>query len=704
MKRVISMVSGIFIFSLAGYGEKIEYPETKTVKVVEEKFGIRLEDPYRWMEDLDSPDLKKWIKIQNKLTFSFLEKLDKREEIKKRLKQLWKFEYYGVPRKRGNRYFFSFNDGSKDQPVVIMKENDEEKVVIDPNKWSKDGTVSLAFFVPSESGRYIAYGISEGGSDWRTIKVLDLQTGKLLADKVEWVKFSTVSWLGDEGFFYSRYPAPKEGEKLEDVNYFHKVYFHKLGEKQNRDLLVYERKDKKEWGFSADVTDDKKFLIITVWKGTDERNLVFYTSLSSGVDKNKIVELIPNFENSYIFIGNDDKTFYFLTDNKAERKRVIAVDISDPVRDNWKEVIPESNDTLVDVVYVGGKFFANYLSDAKSKLVVYGTDGSYIKEIALGSMGTIYGLSGRRNDDELFFSFTSFVSPPYVYRYIVSKESLSKFKEPSLNFDPSEYQVVQSFYRSKDGTRIPIFIVGKKGFARGKGKYKTILYGYGGFNIPITPRFRVSTIVWLELGGLYAVANLRGGGEYGRSWHDQGRLHNKQNVFDDFIYAAKYLIREGYTDSKSLGITGRSNGGLLIGAVITQEPSLFGAAVPAVGVLDMLRFHKFTIGWAWVSDYGDPEKEEDFRVLYSYSPYHKALKEKKCYPPTLILTADYDDRVVPSHSFKFAAALQKSQICNNPILIRVESRAGHGAGTPVSKKIEEDTDILSFFYNMLKLH
>jgi prolyl oligopeptidase len=570
--------------------------------------------------------------------------------------------------------------------------------------------MALAGMSVSEDGKYMAYGISEAGSDWNTWKVRDIATGKDTGDVVNWVKFSGASFTKDgSGFFYSRFDAPKGGEnKLTGSNFFQKLYFHKLGTPQDQDVLVYHETDesKKDWGFGGSVTEDGKYLMISVWKGTDPKNRVYVKDLSaSQLGDKKVIKLLDGFDASYNFVGNDGSTMYFQTDLNAPRGRLIAIDLAKPDAKNWKEVIPQSDATLQGISFVGNMFFANYLRDAKSEIKVHAMDGTFVRDVQLPGIGTAGGFGGKRSDTETFYSFAGFTSPTRIYRYDIASGKSTLFKEAKVAFNPDDYSTKQVFYTSKDGTRVPMFIVHKKSLVN-DGSNPTLLYGYGGFNISVTPTFSVTNLVWMEMGGVYAVANIRGGGEYGEEWHQAGTKLVKQNVFDDFIAAGEFLVKEKYTNPKKLAIRGGSNGGLLVGACMTQRPDLFGACLPEVGVLDMLRFHKFTIGHAWRSDYGAADGEgstpEQFKALYAYSPLHN-IKPGTCYPPTMVMTADHDDRVVPAHSFKFAAALQAAmpKTCANPALIRIDVRAGHGAGKPTAKIIEEAADRWAFLVRAL---
>ncbi len=689
------------VWGQTGADRPLPYPKTEKAGIVEELHGVNVADPYRWLEDLDGSKTRAWIEAQNEVTFGYLGEIPARERIRERLTRLWNYERYSEPYREGERYFYSKNDGLQNQSVVYWQKSldAEPQVLLNPNEWSEDGTVSLGGLSISDDGKLAAYAKSEGGSDWRTWFVRDIDAGKDLADKVEWVKFSGAAWTKDgRGFFYSRYDQPA-GDKLEEVNKFQKLYFHRLGTPQSEDRLVYERPDEPEWGFGGSVTEDGKYLIISIWKGTERKNRVYYQELGS--DDAPIVKLLDDFDAQYDFLGNDGPVFWFQTDLDAPRYRVIAIDTRAPQRDNWKEIIPESKDTLQGVSVINDQFVAVYLKDAHSQVKIFDLAGKHVRDVQLPGIGTVGGFAGKRTDTETFYSFNSFTDPGTIYRYDMTTGKSTLFRKLKVDFDPAAYETRQVFYTSKDGTRVPMFITHKKGIQL-NGDNPTLLYGYGGFNISLTPRFSVTNLVWMELGGVYAQPNLRGGGEYGKEWHDAGRLKNKQNVFDDFIAAAEWLIENKYTRPQRLAISGGSNGGLLVGACMAQRPDLFGAALPAVGVLDMLRFHKFTIGWAWVSDYGSPDEAEMFEVLHAYSPYHN-LKPGTQYPATLITTGDHDDRVVPSHSFKFAARLQECQAGPAPVLIRIETRAGHGAGKPTAMIIEEHADRLAFLTRVLKM-
>ena len=678
------------------------YPSSRKADQVDDYHGTKVADPYRWLENPDSEETKAWVEEQNQITFSYLGEIPVREQIKQRLTQLWNYEKYGSPFKEGDRYFYFKNDGLQNQSVLytLTSLDAEPTVLLDPNTLSEDGTIALSGLSITEDGKLMAYGLSTSGSDWIEWKVRDVETGNDLSDHLKWVKFSGTSWTHDgEGFFYSRYDEPNEATKLEDINYYQKIYYHKLGTPQSADILIYHRPDQKEWMFGAGVTEDGRYLIISIDRGTDPKNLVLYKDLQT--PDSPVVELISEFEANYSFIDNDGSVFWFRTDLDAPRGRVIAIDSNNPARDNWQEIIPQAAETLEGVGLLNNQFVADYLKDARSSIKIFNLDGSFIREVELPGIGSAGGFGGKRYDTETFYTFTSFTTPGTIYRYnMVSGES-TLFRKPNVAFNPDEYETKQVFYSSKDGTQVPMFITHKKGLQL-DGNNPTLLYGYGGFNVSLTPSFSVSRLVWMEMGGVYALPNLRGGGEYGEEWHQAGTKLNKQNVFDDFIAAAEWLINNKYTQPAKLAINGGSNGGLLVGACMTQRPDLFGAALPAVGVMDMLRFHKFTIGWAWCSDYGSPENLDEFKALYAYSPLHN-LKPGTAYPATMITTADHDDRVVPAHSFKFAAALQEAHAGEKPVLIRIETNAGHGAGKPTTKIIEELADEWAFLVRTLDI-
>jgi prolyl oligopeptidase len=700
------LLTGLFASAAppAAPAETLQYPTARKSDVVDDYHGTKVADPYRWLEDPDSPETRAWIEAENRLTAGYLEAIPARPAIRERLTQLWNYPRYGTPFRKARRYFFFKNDGLQNQAVLYQQTSLDTapETLLDPNLLSQDGTVALSTWAVSDDARLLAYGTSASGSDWEEFRVRDVATGRDLPDHLKWIKFSGASWTKDgAGFFYSRYPEP--GDKaLTDVNRFQRLYYHRLGTEQPQDVLVYERPDQPDWGMNGEVTDDGHYVVLSVWLGTDRRNRVYYFDLHDAKRprvQGAVVRLLDDFDAHYTFLGNDGAVFYFLTDLDAPRRRVIAIDTRHPERLRWREIIPQSQDVLEGVRLVHDTFVANYMHDASSRLRLFTLDGRSVQDLELPTLGSVNSISGERKDDEMFYAFTSFLYPTTIFRYDFTTGATSLFKAPAIAFDPSGYETEQVFYTSKDGTRVPMFITHKKGLALDR-SHPTYLYGYGGFNISLTPSFSVAVLVWLEMGGVYAVPNLRGGGEYGEDWHQAGMHEKKQNVFDDFIAAAEYLIARGYTSPAKLAIAGGSNGGLLVGAAMTQRPELFAAALPAVGVMDMLRFHRFTIGWAWVTDYGSADSAAQFPYLYKYSPLHN-LRPGKRYPATLVTTADHDDRVVPGHSFKFTAALQAAQAGPQPVLIEIETKAGHGAGKPTSKLIEEQADRFAFLVRNL---
>jgi prolyl oligopeptidase len=683
--------------------ETLSYPATRKGDVSEVLHGQKIADPYRWLEDPNSAETAAWVEAQNKVTFGYLEKIEKRAAIRERLTKLWNYERYGVPSRHGAWTIFSRNDGLQNQAVIYKATSltASPEVLLDPNTLSTDGTVALSGLSFSEDGRYAAYATSASGSDWMEWKVREVGTGKDLPDVIKWSKFSGAAWKKDgSGFYYSRYDAPmSKDEAYNAVNKYQKVFFHKVGTAQSDDQLVYERPDKPDWGFGADVTDDGRWLLIYQSEGTNRENRIFLRDLADAAGK--IEPFLDRFDASYNIVGNDGATFYVVTDKDAPRYRVVAVEKGKPEPALFKALIPQAGnrDVLSSASVIANRFVTVWRVDAHEKLRLFALNGTFESEIALPAIGSVSGISGKREDKDAFYAFTSFNYPSTTFRYDFASKASAVFKQPTVDFDPSAFETKQVFYPSKDGTKIPMFIVHKKGLAL-NGSNPTYLYGYGGFDVSLEPAFSPANIVWMEMGGVYAQPNLRGGGEYGKEWHDAGRLKNKQNVFDDFIAAAEWLIANKYTSMPRLAIGGGSNGGLLVGAVMTQRPELFGAALPAVGVMDMLRYHKFTIGWAWKSDYGDPEVKEDFEVALKYSPLHN-LKPGVSYPATLVTTGDHDDRVVPAHSHKFIAALQAAQKGNAPVLTRIETKAGHGAGKPTAKIIEERADQWAFLVKAL---
>ena len=678
-----------------------KYPPTRKADQIDDYHGVKVADPYRWLEELDSAETKAWVEAQNKLSFDYLAAIPARNTLKDRITKLWNYEKYGVPFKEGERYFYFRNSGLQNQSVLytVTGLDAPPKLILDPNTMSADGTVAVSGVQVSPDGKLLAYSLSASGSDWQEWKVRDVESGKDLSDHLKWVKFSGVSWTTDgKGFFYSRYDEPK-GDSLKATNYFQKVYFHKLGTPQTEDLLIYERPDQKDWLFGGTVSEDGNYLIITIFQGTDVKNRVYYRDLKDS--EAQVVKLLDGFDAAYNFIGNEGTRFWFQTDLQSPRGKIVEIDVTKPARDSWKIVVPENKDALQSVTLVNNKFILNYLKDAYTQVRIHDTAGKLLTEVGFPGIGSAGGFGGKAKDKLTFYYFTGFTTPTTIYRYDMTSGKSTVFREPKVEFNPSDYETKQVFYNSKDGTKVPMFITHKKGLKL-DGNNPTYLYGYGGFNISMTPGFSVANMVWMEMGGVYAQPSLRGGGEYGEDWHQAGMKLKKQNVFDDFIAAAEWLIANKYTSTPKLSIGGGSNGGLLVGAAMTQRPDLFGAALPAVGVMDMLRFQKFTIGWAWVSDYGSSENPEEFKALYAYSPLHN-IKAGTKYPPTMITTADHDDRVWPGHSFKYAAALQAAQAGDAPILIRIETKAGHGAGKPTSKTIEEIADRWAFLVKTLNM-
>ncbi len=703
------LTAAVFVFAPTGRSIDVaaaepvlKYPTTKKVDQVDDHHGTKVADPYRWLEDdvRESKDVAAWVEAQNKVTFGYLEQIPERGYINKRITELWNFEKFSAPSKRGGRYYYSHNSGLQNQYVLYVQDSldGEARVLMDPNTWSDDGTVALAGTAFSDDGNYVAYGVQDAGSDWRTWKIMEIDTGRTLDDKLQRIKFNSPVWSKDsKGFFYARYPEPSDDAEFQALNLNMKVYYHRLGTPQSQDVLVYERRDEPEWGYGCDVTEDGRYLVITIWKGTDDRYRVVYRDLEEPYGLP--TDLISNFEYEYTFIGNDGPVFYFKTNLDAPRRRVVAIDIRKPEKENWREIIPQRDETLDGVGLVGNLFVASYLKDAQTQVNIHSMSGDFIREVEFPGIGSASGFGGKRGDTETFYSFASFATPPTIYRYDAVTGKSELFRQAEVKFNPEDYETKQVFYPSKDGTKVPMFIVHRKGLKL-DGSNPTLLYGYGGFNIPLTPRFSVSRLAWMDLGGVYVSANLRGGGEYGEKWHKAGTKLQKQNVFDDFIAAGEWLIDNGYTSKKKLAIMGGSNGGLLVGACMAQRPDLYGACLPAVGVMDMLRFHKFTAGRFWVDDYGSADNADEFKALYAYSPYHN-LKDGTTYPPTMVTTADTDDRVVPGHSFKFAARLQEAHQGDAPVLIRIETKAGHGSGKPTTKIIEELTDEWAFLVKNL---
>jgi prolyl oligopeptidase len=679
---------------------QIKYPETKRVDQEDNYFGTIIKDPYRWLEDDNSTETKAWVKEENKVTEDYLSKIPFREKIKKKLEELWNYTKYGSPFKEGDYYYFYKNDGLQNQSVLYRQKGfeTEPEVFIDPNKMSKDGTAAIGTLSFSKNNKYAVYFEAQSGSDWEEAHIMNVNDKSLLKDELHFIKFSDASWKGDDGFFYSRYPTPDEKNKLTTQNEFHKIYYHKIGTPQSEDLLIYEDKEHPLRIVNAMLSEDGHFLIITKSEGTSGSEL-WVKDMENKSAKNDFTLLIKGFDTESGFVDNDGDKLLVRTNADAPNYKVVLIDPKNPAKENWETIIPQRKELLESVEKAGGKLFLSYLQDASSR--VYQTDykGHGAREIQLPGIGTASGFSGHKKDHEIFYSYSSFDYPNTIFKYDISTGKSALFRKSEVKVNADNYQTLQSFCFSKDGTKIPMFITYKKGLKL-DGNNPVLMYGYGGFNIAMTPGFSISNAFFLEQSGVYVEVNLRGGSEYGEAWHKAGMLQNKQNVFDDFIAAAEFLIDKKYTNPNRLAIRGGSNGGLLVGAVMTQRPELFKVAIPQVGVMDMLRYHKFTIGWAWATEYGRSDNEKDFENLIKYSPLQN-LKPGVKYPATLITTADHDDRVVPAHSFKFAATLQANNDGTNPTLIRIETKAGHGSGKPTSKQIDEAADIWSFvMYNL----
>jgi len=717
MNKCIFILALIFSFTYAS--AQLNYPVTRKTDVADDYFGTKVADPYRWLEDDNSPETAAWVKDENKVTEDYLSTISFRPAVKKRLTELWNYPKSSVPFKGGDNYFVHTNNGLQNQFVLNIKHGiaGEAVPLLDPNTMSKDGTVDINNVSVSHDGKYLAYSISKAGSDWNEIYVMDITTSKQLADTIKWVKFSGLSWQGN-GFYYSRYDPSSIAKVQKDKNEDQKVFYHVLGTDQTKDRLIYSDKDHPQRIFGAGTTEDEKYLILSASEGTSGNNLAIR---NAGSEDAKWINVVNNFENNYSVVDNDGDIIYILTNYKAPKYKLVSFDAAHPGK-GFQDIIPESNNVMEQVTSADHKFVVKYMVDASSRLKVFSRKGTFLCDILLGAIGTVEELSASNKDENVFYSLTTFTSPPVIYQFNVNTKQQIIYFKPKLNFNSDDYETKQVFYKSKDGTKIPMFIVNKKGIVF-NGQNPVLLFGYGGFNISKTPEFKLERLVFFEQGGVLAIPNLRGGGEYGEEWHKAGTKERKQNVFDDFIAAAEYLISERYTNPEKLAIGGRSNGGLLVGAVMTQRPELFKVAIPTVGVMDMLRFHKFTIGWAWKSDYGSSETKEGFDYIYKYSPLHN-IKSGVKYPATLVTTGDHDDRVVPAHSFKFIATLQDKQDrppskastsiravpgeqAGNPMLIRIDINAGHagstalGSGKPVSKQIDEQTDIFSFImYNL----
>lgn len=700
-RLLVTPVLTIVLLCATASAQRLEYPKTKAIDHVDTYHGVMVADPYRWLEDENSTETRQWIEEQNKVTFGYLEKIPFREQVRQRVEKLFDYPKYSAPFKRGEYFYFSKNEGLQNQSVLYRQKglNGKPEVVIDPNTFSADGTTRLSGFSLSKDGKLAAYGISRGGSDWQEYFVMDMTNLKSLADTLLWLKASGVAWRGD-GFYYSRYPAPEKGKELTTKNVFHTVYYHRVGTPRSRDELVYEDNANPERFHNVGTTEDQRFAILSISeRGKGKKgNALFFCDLSK--DEKTFRPIIAEIgEDNYGLIDNVGDKFLIRTNRNAPNGRVILFDPSSPDEKNWKDILPEKPEPLQGAGTAGGKLFATYLKDVTTRAYVYNLEGKLENEVKLPDLGIAGGFGGERDQEFVFYTFTSFIFPPTIYRYDIATRKSTRFRTAEIpEFNPADYETKQVFYESKDGTRVPMFIVHKKGIKL-DGKNPTLLYGYGGFSVSTSPSFNALRLVLLEQGFVYASANMRGGGEYGEKWHEAGTKLKKQNVFDDFIAAAEYLITNKYTSVEKLAIQGASNGGLLVGAVMNQRPDLFKVAIPQVGVMDMLRFHKFTIGWNWIPDYGSSDKEEEFKALYRYSPLHN-IREGLKYPATIITTADHDDRVVPAHSFKYAATLQGKQGGDNPVLIRIETRSGHGASS-TTKALELTTDMYTFMFHNL---
>ena len=689
--------------ALATPGQPLSYPAAATGNVVSDYHGVKVPDPYRWMEDIDSPATRAWVEAEGKLSRAYLDALPKHEEFATHLKEIWNFERWSAPTLHGHNWFYTHNDGLQNQAVIFVTADPATPghVLLDPNTLSKDGTVALRETAVSDDGRLFAYALSDAGSDWQIWHVRNVATGTDLPDEIHWSKAGGGSWRKDgSGFYYTSYDAPKSADALKAANEYEKLFFHKLGTPQSQDVLVYTRKDDPQWFVGGQVTDDGHYLVIEANHGDEVQNTLLVQDLAANTAA-PIQEVIPKPTAVYNFIGNVGPTLYVMTDDGAPKYKIIAIELKNPDPAHWRTVVPEGADTLDSVSLVGGQLVAGYLHDAHSAVRRYSPQGKLLGEVQLAGLGEAAGFAGRIEDRATYYSYSGFTTPPSVYRLDLASGASTLWKTPRLTgFDPEKFQTQQVFYSSKDGTRVPLYIVSRKGTEL-TGKNPTILYGYGGFNIALEPTFSPAIAGWIEMGGVYAMANLRGGGEYGRAWHEGGMKTHKQNVFNDFIGAAEYLIAQHWTSPQHLGIYGRSNGGLLIGAVEEQRPDLFAAAVPQVGVMDMLRFREFTVGKGWESDFGSVDNPDEFKAIFAYSPLQN-VKPGVSYPATLVTTGDHDDRVYPAHSFKFTAAMQKADPNGKPILLRVETRAGHGSGKPTAKLIEETADIYAFVWNAVK--
>ena len=694
-----ALAIGLVVACVLSAQRRLQYPQARRCDQVDTYFGEKVADPYRWLEDVDSPETLKWIEAENKLTFSYLDSIPQRESVCRRLTELYNYERYSAPLQAHGRIFYAHNSGLQNQSVYYYQDGVDgpQRMLLDPNTFSADGTAAIDGFAPNRSGSLAAYSTAQAGSDWSIWKIRDVETGKDRPDTLRWTKLTGIAWMPDgKSFYYTRFPEPKPGAALTQANEHGKVYYHRLGEDQSKDTLIYERPDHPHWWLAADLTEDGRYLMIYMSEGGDTNALSYLDLQKPGA---KVTPLADRFDASFQVIGNTGSLLYVFTNDKTPRGKVITIDVQHPDASQWKTIVPQQPDSMEIAILASGKLVCSFLHDAHSAARVYSLDGKPLQDIPLPGLGYAAWTHFSQTDTEIFFSYSEFTRPPSIFRLDVATGKPSLFRAAKLSFDPDQFETRQVFYHSKDGTRVPMFIISGKG-AKMNGENPTILYGYGGFNIPLTPQFYTRAVAWVQMGGVYAVANLRGGSEYGEEWHKTGTKLRKQNVFDDFIAGAEYLISQKVTSPKRLAIEGRSNGGLLVGAVLNQRPDLFGAALPGVGVMDMLRFQKFTVGRAWVDDYGSSDNPEEYKAIRKYSPLHN-IKEGTKYPPAFIVTADHDDRVVPGHSFKYAATMQHAQGGDAPILIRIETKAGHGGGKPVNKIIGETADEYSFLVKAL---
>jgi prolyl oligopeptidase len=695
----VSLAAGLLFVCILSAQSRPQYPQARRSDHVDVYFGEKVPDPYRWLEDVDSPETLKWIEAENKLTFSYLDSIPQRESIHRRLTDLYNFERYASPLEVKGRIFYSHNTGLQNQNVYFYQDGltGTPRVLIDPNTLSADGTVAIDGFIPSRDGSLVAYATAQAGSDWAIWRVRNVASGKDLPDTLNWTKGSGIAWMPDgQSFYYMRFPEPKPGASLTQANEHGKIYLHRLGDDQSKDTLIFERPDHPHWWLGADVTEDGRYLLLYISEGSDNNALAYIDLHKPG---SKAVSIVDRFDATFQPIGNKGSLLYVFTTDKAPRGQVITIDLDHPASSQWRTIVAQREQTMDAALLVSDTLLCSFLTDVHTEAALFSLDGKLIRNLELPALGHAVWSHGSQDDKDVLFTFNQFTRPPAIMRLDIASRSISEFRTSKLSFDPDEFETRQLFCHSKDGTRVPMFVIARKGLAL-DGRNPTILYGYGGFNISLTPAFYTRVIAWLQMGGVYVFANLRGGAEYGEDWHKAGTKLHKQNVFDDFIASAEFLIAQKYTSTPKLAIQGRSNGGLLVGAVLNQRPDLFGAALPGVGVMDMLRFQKFTVGRGWVPDFGSSENPEEYKAIRKYSPLHN-IREGTKYPPTFIVTADHDDRVVPGHSFKYAAAMQHAQGGNAPVLIRIETKAGHGGGKPISKVIGETGDEYTFLVKAL---